>query len=152
MGGYGAKSNKVKGTHYTDTHDRKVTDKNSITVAEFYVNHGNYVAFLHEGTYSRADMSVDGHHVEVKGLSTLSPNEVEKQLRKAFKQVHGDRPRYPPETWREGKVIILSKHDSSLSETTILEKMQQGYEIAKRKNEVTALVEVWIRNKIYRLT
>lgn len=59
MGGYGAKSNKVKGTHYTDTHDRKVTDKNSITVAEFYVNHWNYVAFLHEGTYSRADLSVD---------------------------------------------------------------------------------------------
>lgn len=151
MGGYGARSNKVKGTHYTDTKGFKVRDNNAIEVAEYYVKQGKYVAFLHEGEHRRADLSVEGHHVEVKGLTTLAPNTIEKNLRKAFQQVHGDRQRYPPETWREGKVILLSRHDSSVSRKAILDAMRKGFEIAQRKGEITGKVEVWIRGKIYEL-
>ena len=84
MGGYGARSNKVKGTHYTDTKGFKVRDTNAIEVAEYYVKQGKYVAFLHEGEHRRADLSVEGHHVEVKGLTTLAPIQLKRILEKPF--------------------------------------------------------------------
>lgn len=151
MGGYGAGSTKVKGSHYTDTKGFKVSDKNAIEVAEYYIKQGKYVAFLHEGKHRRADLSVGGRHVEVKGLTTLSPSTIEKHLENAFQQVDGDRYRYPPKTWREGKVVLLSRHDSSVSRITILDAMRKGFESAQRKGEITGKVEVWIRGKIYKL-
>lgn len=152
MGGYGAKSTRSKGSHYQDTAGLKVDDSAVIEVAEYFINKGLYVAFLHpNGKDPRADLSVEGRHIEVKGLKTLSPNTIEPRISHAFEQVHGDDKRYPPETWREGKVVLLSQHDSKIPVETILHAMQEGYNIAKRKGNVTGKVELWIRGKIIEL-
>ena len=124
MGGYGGSSDKGKNKTYYDTGGHKVTDRNAITVAERYIDDGHYVAFLQEKEcQKRADLSVDGKHVEVKGLTTLNPDTVEGKLKHAFIQVDADNPRYPADTHREGKVIILSKHSADISESVIYEKV-----------------------------
>ena len=152
MGGYGASSGRIKGKCYYDTGGHKVTDKNAIAVAEKYIEDGKYVAFLQEKDgQPRADLSVDGVHVEVKGLTTLSPNTVCDKLEHAFKQIHGDDNRYPKETHREGKVVIYSRHSNEHSENTILEAMKAGYQEAKRKGYISGKLEVWIRGKIHKL-
>ena len=152
MGGYGGASGRIKEKCYYDTGGHKVTDKNAIEVAEHYINEGIYVAFLQEKPpKNRADLSVDGHHVEVKGLATLNPNTIESRLKHAFEQIHGDDYRYPPETHREGKVILLSRHDSTVPEAQILDAMRRGFLSAEHKGYVKGKLEVWIRGKIYML-
>ncbi len=152
MGGYGASSGKLKDKCYYDTGGHKVKDKNAIAVAEQYIAEGKYVAFLQEKkNQRRADLSVDGQHVEVKGLETMNPDNVEGKLKHAFEQIHGDDSRYPADTHRGGKVVILSKHDSSISEESIYEVMKQGFLSAERKGYVTGKLELWIRGKIYKL-
>jgi len=151
MGGYGGSSDRGKTKTYYDTGGHKVTDKNAITVAERYIDEGKYVAFLQEKEgQNRADLSVDGQHVEVKGLTTLNPDNVEGKLKHAFIQVDADNPRYPDDTHREGKVIILSKHSSDISEATVYEKMHAGFLSAEHKGYITGKVELWINGKIYK--
>lgn len=150
MGGYGASSERGKSKTYFDTGGNKVRDNNAIIVAEHYIDEGKYVAFLQEKEgQKRADLSVDGQHVEVKGLSTLNPDNVEGKLKSAFKQVYADNYRYPEDTHREGKVIILSKHESNVSESYIREQMYKGFQSAMRKGYITGKVELWIKGKIY---
>jgi len=150
MGGYGGSSDRGKEKTYRDTGGHKVTDKNAIFVGEHYIDEGKYVAFLQEKEgQNRADLSVDGQHVEVKGLSTLNPDNVEGKLKHAFIQVDADNPRYPAETHREGKVIILSKHPAGTDESLIYEKMYAGFLSAQHKGYVTGKVELWVNNKIY---
>ena len=152
MGGYGGASGNVKGKCYYDTGGHKVKDKNAIEVAEYYIRQGKYVAFLQEKMdQGRADLSVDGHHVEVKGLSTLKPNTVSEQLKNAFEQIHKDDYRYPANTLREGKVILLSRHSRSISESEIMHAMEEGYLMAKRKGYISGKLEVWINGKQYKL-
>ena len=98
----------------------------------------------------RADLSVDGQHVEVKGLSTLNPDTVENKIKHAFTQVDADNAKYPKETHISGKVILLSKHDHVVSEGTIYEKMYAGYLSAKNKGYVTGEVELWINGNVYK--
>ena len=75
MGGYGGASGRVKGKCYYDTGGHKVKDPNAIAVGEYYINLGHYVAFLQEvPNDNRADMSVEGVHVEVKGMSSTNPS------------------------------------------------------------------------------
>lgn len=152
MGGYGGiqGAEKEKNQPYKTTKGFKVKDKNAIEVAEYYINEGKYVAFLNENPpHHRADLSVEGHHVEVKGITTLKPNNIDKTLEKAFLQIHGDEYRYEPETYRSGKVILLSRHDKSISDEQIYEAMYKGYESAKRKGFITGGLEFWIRGKIH---
>ena len=87
---------------------------------------------------NRADLSVDGVHVEVKGLSTLSPNTIESKLRHAHKQIHGEHDRYNIETYHQGKIIIISK-------------MREGVSIAMKKGYLDEKVELWIGKDIYQL-
>ena len=151
MGGYGGASDKTKGKCYYDTGGNKVKDKNAIEVAEYYINQGKYVAFLQEKyTQRRADLSVEGQYVEVKGLTTMNPDNVEGKLKHAFTQIHGD-DTDSSERHKEGKVVILSKHDSSISEESIYQAMYKGYLSAEHKGYVTGKLEVWIRGKIYKL-
>ena len=152
MGGYGGALGRVKEKCYYDTGGHKVTDKNAIEVAEYYINEGKYVAFLQQKPPNRrADLSVEGQHVEVKGLETLNPNSVEKRLKRAFSQVHGDDAKYPPESHREGKVILLSRHGKDVSDERILVAVQKGFLSAKHKGYITGKLEVWINGKIYRI-
>ena len=153
MGGYGGQSNRLKEKCYYDTGGRKVTDKHAIEVAEYYIRHGKYVAFLREHQDgNRADLSVEGVHVEVKGITSLSLNGIEKTIKHAHKQVHGDDYRYPPETYRQGKIIFLSKHSAEVPTEKILEAMTGAVETAIRKGYLDEKVEVWIKGKIYTLT
>lgn len=152
MGGYGASSGRIKEKCYRDTGNNKVTDKNAIEVAEYYINQGKYVAFLKEKNgQRRADLSVEGHHVEVKGLSTMNPDTVESKLKHAFEQIIGDNFRYSPETYREGKVVILSKHSKDIPENAIIKAMKKGYLSAEHKGYVTGKLELWLNGKIYQL-
>lgn len=152
MGGYGGASERTKGKSYRDTGGHKVTDKNAITVAEHYIAEGKYVAFLQpkEGQ-PRADLSVEGQHVEVKGLSSMNPDTIEGKIKHAFEQIHGDDYRYPAETHREGKVVILSKHSKDFSESEVYCVIKKGFLSAEHKGYVTGKLELWINGKIYKL-
>ena len=85
MGGYGGASGRVKDKCYYDTGGHKVKDQNAVAVGEYYIKQGKYVAFLKEiPNENRADMSVEGVHVEVKGMSSPNPSQVAKNLKKGF--------------------------------------------------------------------
>ena len=152
MGGYGGASGKLKEKCYYDTGGHKVTDKNAIEVAEHYISEGKYVAFLQQRPPDKcADLSVAGQHVEVKGLKTLNPDNIEGRIRVAFEQIHGDDHRYSSEAHREGKVVLLSRHDKSIGDAQILDAMRRGFLSAEHKGYVTGKLEVWIRGTIYML-
>jgi hypothetical protein len=140
MGGYGASSSRNKDKGYLDTGGHKVTDSNAITVGEYYINNGEYVAFLQEKPgQKRADLSVGGVHTEVKGMSSTSTNKVANNIKEAFEQVSADNYRYPPETHRDGRVVILSKYTNiRIAYKTVF----GGYRKAKRLGYVQG--EVWL--------
>ena len=147
MGGYGGSSDKTKDKCYYDTGGHKVRDNNAITVAEAYIREGKYVAFLEtKQDQERADLSVDGVHTEVKGLTTLNPDKISERIIKANSQVQADNYKYPIDTHRQGKIILLSKHSRDTSHDTILIKMKDGLRKAQRTSQITAKVEVWIGN------
>lgn len=134
MGGYGSSSKRLKSNSYLDTGGHKVTDKNSIEVGEYFINKGYYVAFLQEKPgQKRADLSVEGIHTEIKGMSSLSTNKVANNIKEGFEQVSADDYRYPTETHRDGQIIILSKY-SNLK--TAYKFVYGGYRKAKSKGYV----------------
>ena len=122
-----------------------MTDKNAITVAEYYINEGKYVAFLQEKSgQERADLSVEGVHTEVKGLTTLSSDKIGKRIEKADSQVHADDSKYPADTNRQGKIILLSKHGSDIPKDKIIAKMKEGLHKAQKNGTIKSKVEIWI--------
>lgn len=149
MGGYGAGSNRGKSNVYYDTGGHKVTDKNAIAVGEYYIDHGHYVAFLQEKDgQKRADLSIDGMHTEVKGMSSTSTNKVANNIKEAFQQVEADNKHYPSDTHRPGKVVILSKYDNI---KTAYKTVFGGFRKAKSKGYVKGDVELMHKGKIYRI-
>lgn len=111
MGGYGGSSGRRKEKAYYNTGGHKVKDKNAITVGEYYINSGEYVAFLQEKpNQKRADLSVGGVHTEVKGMTSTSTNKVANNIKEAFEQTSADNYRYPSDSHRAGRVVILSKY------------------------------------------
>ena len=149
MGGYGGSSGGGKSTTYYDTGGHKVTDRNAITVGEYYIDRGHYVAFLQEKDgQKRADLSVDGIHTEVKGMSSTSTNKVANNINEGFQQVEADNKHYPAETNRPGKVVILSKY-SDLK--TAYKIVSGGFRKAKAKGYVKGDVVLMHKGKIYRI-
>lgn len=149
MGGYGGSSARGKSATYYDTGGHKVTDKNAITVGEYYIDRGHYVAFLQEKNgQKRADLSIDGVHTEVKGMSSTSTNKVANNINEGFRQVEADNKHYPASTNRAGKVIILSKY-SDLK--TAYKIVYGGFRKAKAKGYVKGEVELMHKGKIYRI-
>ena len=147
MGGYGGSGGRTKGKCYYDTGGHKVTDKNAIEVAEHYMNEGKYVAFLQQHPPNKsADLSVDGIHIEVKGMNSTKSNKVRNNIHEAFDQIEAGLARYPPNERRPGKVIILSRHDSFEDG---YKAVREGYQEAKRKGYVKGTVEFWYHGKIY---
>ena len=146
MGGYGGSSRKGKSSYYLDTGGKKVTDRNAILVGEYYIQQGNYVAFLQEKHgQKRADLSVEGIHIEVKGMTSTSTNKIANTIKEAFEQVSADDYRYPPSTNRPGKVVILLKH-SNVREG--YKSITGGFRKAKNKGYVSGQVELWYNEKI----
>lgn len=83
----------------------------------------------------RADLSVEGVHIEVKGMSSLSTNKVANNINEAFEQVNADNYRYPKESHRKGAVVILSKYsDIKIAYKTVF----GGYRKTKSKGFVEA--------------
>lgn len=149
MGGYGAGSDRGKSSVYYDTGGHKVTDRNAITVGEYYIEHGHYVAFLQEKAgQKRADLSIDGVHTEVKGMSSTSTNKVANNIKEAFQQVEADNKNYPPETHRPGQVIILSKYDNL---KTAYKAVSGGFRKAMSKGFVKGDVVLMYKGKLYRI-
>ena len=147
MGGYGGTSGRIKGKAYYDTGEHKVKDKNAIAVAEYYINKGEYVAFLQEKPgQKRADLSVGGIHVEVKGMSTTSTNKIANSIKEAFEQISADNYRYPPETHRDGRVVILSKHANIKTAYKII---YGGYRTAKARGYIKGEVWLMYNGKMY---
>ncbi len=149
MGGYGGSSGRIKEKAYYDTGGNKVTDKNAIMVAEYYINKGVYVAFLQEKRgQKRADLSVDGIHIEVKGMTSTSTNKVANNIKEAFEQINADNKRYSANTNKDGKVIILSKYNSI---KTAYKIVYGGYRKAKSKGYVKGDVELLHNEKMYKI-
>lgn len=152
MGGYGGASGRVKEKCYYDTGGHKVTDADAIRVAEKYIKEGKYVAFLKKrNDQLQADLSVEGVHVEVKGIESMNPDTIEGRIIHGFRQIVADNYRYPPETHREGKVVVLSKHDPSISRSDVINAITKAYNSALYKGEVTGKLEVWFGNDIVRI-
>lgn len=134
MGGYGGASGRKKENCYYDTGNHKVTDKNAIEVGKYFINHGQYVAFLQEKPPAkRPDLSVNHEFlVEVKGMTSLKPNKVTNNIREAFIQIAAEQSKYPPENKFPGRVVILSRYKNfedgySVVRTGYADAVRRGY-------------------------
>ena len=94
----------------------------------------------------RADLSVDGIHTEVKGMTSTSTNKVANNIQEAFEQVEADNYRYPSETHRDGQVVILSKYPDI---KTAYKAVFGGYRKAKNKGFVKGNVFLMHNGKMY---
>lgn len=149
MGGYGGRSGRKKDKVYYDTGGHKVRDQNAIAVGEYYINQGKYVAFLQEKSgQKRADLSVEGIHVEVKGMISTNTNKVANNIQEAFQQVEADNEAYPKETHRPGKVVILSKYPDI---KTAYKVVYGGFRKAKTLGYVKGDVELMHKGKMYKI-
>lgn len=147
MGGYGGTSGKVKDKCYRDSGNNKIKDKNAIEVAEHYLGEGSYVVFLQE-KYSRPDLLVDFNLlVEVKGIISLNPGQVSKQIEKASIQVDPELARYPEDKPKPAaKIVLISRHASFEAGWRAI---SEGYQEAKRKDQVHFQTEFWFHGEIH---
>ena len=150
MGGYGGASGKErrkKDGCYKDSEGDKVIDKNAIIAAEYYIDLGMYVVFLHEDEISRPDLLVDFEFlVEIKGLTSPNPSQISKQIRKASQQIEKEHSKYPEEERLPAKIVLISLHtDFEVGFHAITE----GYKEAKRKDYVHFKTELWINGEIH---
>ena len=146
MGGYGGSSGKEKNKTYYDTGGHKVKDSNAVTVAEYFIDK---VAFLQEKPpEKRADLSIEGVHTEVKGMSSLSTNKVANNIKEAFEQVAADNKHYNSDTHRDVQVIILSKYPDL---RTAYKTVWGGYRNAKGKGYVQGDVLLMHGGKLYKI-
>ncbi len=150
MGGYGGSSGRVKKKNdcYYDSQNKKVTDKNAIEVAEYYLKLGMYVVFLND-KYSRPDLLVDYELlVEVKGVTSPNPSQISKQLKKASRQIESEYSHVPEDKRLPAKImLILQQETFEIGYHAIFE----GYKEAKRKNQVHFEVEFLFQGKVYTL-
>lgn len=151
MGGYGGASGKdrrLKDGCYKDSHGDKVTDKNAIIAAEYYLKWGMSVVFLHEKPQEggRPDLLVDYEFLaEVKGVASLNPGQISKQLKHASKQISDELARRPEDKQLPGKIVLISLHESF---EVGFHAISEGYKEAKRKGQVHFQVEFWFNGEI----
>lgn len=150
-GGYGGisgKSKRNKDGCYYDSQNDKVTDRNAIIAAEFYLDLGMYVVFLHEkpGEGGRPDLLVDYEFLaEVKGIGSIKAGTIAKQIKHASKQISDELARRSEDEQIPGKIIILSLHETfEIGFRAVFE----GYKEAKRKNQVHFQVEFWFHGEV----
>lgn len=151
MGGYDGESGKARRKKegcYKDSQDDKVTDKNAIIAAEFYLEWGMYVVFLHEKPEEggRPDLLVDYEFLaEVKGIISTKAGTISKQIKHASKQISDELARRPEDKQLPGKIVIISFHESFEAGFKAVSK---GYQEAKRKGKVHIPVEFWFNGEI----
>lgn len=146
-GGYGGESGKEqreKDGCYYDSGNDKVTDKNAMIAAEYYLDLGMYVVFLHE-YYSRPDLLVDFNFLaEVKGIGSDKPGTISKQIKHASRQIENELAHRSEDDQVPAKIIIISSHASF---EIGFNAINEGYQEAKRKNQVHFPVEFWFRGE-----
>ena len=153
-GGYGDASGKArrkKDDCYKDSDDDKVTENNAIEVADYYIDWGMYVVFLHEKPEEkkgRPDLLVDYKFlVEVKGIFSTKANKISNRINEAFGQIEDEWSRYPEDKPKPpGKVIILSRHETF---EIGFRAFCEGYKEAKRKGFIRGEVEFWFHGEIH---
>lgn len=147
-GGYGGESGKAGRKAdgcYKDSGDEKVKEKSSIIAAEFYIDLGMYVVFLHQDNISRTDLLVNKKLlVEVKGVVSLNPGQISRQIKKASQQIESEHSKYPEDKRLPAKIVIISLHKSL---EIGFQAINAGYQEAKRKNQVHFPVEFWFRGE-----
>lgn len=151
MGGYGGASGKdrrKKDGCYYDSQKQKVTEISSIIAAEYYISFGIYVVFLHKSEIEkegRPDLLVDYKLlVEVKGVVSLNPSQISKQINHASKQISDELARRSEEEQLPGKIVLISSHETFEIGFRLI---NAGYQEAKRKNQVHFQVEFWFRGE-----
>ena len=150
-GGYGGESGKARRKTdgcYKDSQDDKVTDKNAIIAAEFYLEWGMYVVFLHEKPEEggRPDLLVDYEFLaEVKGIGSTKAGTISKQIKHASKQISDELARRSEDKQLPGKIVIISLHESF---DVGFKAVSEGYQEAKRKGQVHFPVEFWFNGEI----
>ena len=151
MGGYGGASGRNKGKDgcYYDSGNHKVNDPNAIAVAEYYMNLGMYVVFLQEkpGEGGRPDLLIDYEFfVEVKGIGSLKAGTISKQIKHASKQLSDEQARFSEGNQLPGKIVILSLHADFKAG---FKAVNDGYQEAKRKDQVHFQTEFWFNGEIH---
>ena len=146
-GGYGGESGKArrkKDGCYYDSGNDKVTDKNAMIAAEYYLDLGMYIVFLHE-YYSRPDLLVDFNFLaEVKGIGSDKSGTISKQIKHASRQIENELAHRSEDDQLPAKIIIISSHASF---EIGFDAINKGYQEAKRKNQVHFPVEFWFRGE-----
>ncbi len=149
MGGYGGASGKErrkKDGYYKDSHGYKVTEKSSIIAAEHYIKLVMYVFFLHQDDVRRPDLLVDYKLlVEVKGIISLNPGQISKQIKHANSQIESEHSKYPEDKRLPAKIVLISLHESF---EVGFHAISEGYKEAKRKDQVHFQVEFWFNGEI----
>ncbi|MBQ7198674.1 MAG: hypothetical protein IJS29_05370 [Selenomonadaceae bacterium] len=147
MGGYGGASGKArrkKDGCYYDSGNDKVTDRNAMIAAEYYLDLGMYVVFLHE-YYSRPDLLVDFNFLaEVKGIGSDKSGTISKQIKHASRQIDNELAHRSEDNQIPAKIILISLHSSF---EIGFNAINEGYQEAKRKNQVHFPVEFWFRGE-----
>ncbi|MBQ7705634.1 MAG: hypothetical protein IJT73_09450 [Selenomonadaceae bacterium] len=151
MGGYGGSSGRVKKKNdcYYDSKNKKVDEPHSIIVAEYYLNLGMAVVFLQEKPEEggRPDLLVDYEFfAEVKGIGSIKAGTIAKQIKHASKQISDEIARQSEDNELVGKIVILSKHADFEAG---FKAVYEGYQEAKRKNQVHFQTEFWFYGKIH---
>ena len=128
------------------TSSKKVTEKSSIIAAEYYVNLGMYVVFLHQDDVRRPDLLVDYNLlVEVKGVTSLNPGQISRQIKHANRQIESEHSKYPEDKRLPAKIVLISLHDSF---EVGFKAISEGYKEAKRKGQVHFQTEFWFNGEI----
>lgn len=152
MGGYGGSSGKARRLQdgcYYDSKGFKVREPNSVIVAEYYLDWGLSVVFLHEKPEEggRPDLLVDYEFlVEVKGIGSLKAGTIYKQIKHASQQITDEQSRLPEDRQLTGKIVILSLHANFEAG---FKAVNEGYQEAKRKNQVHFQTEFWFKGEIH---
>lgn len=151
-GGYGGASGKArrkKDGCYYDSHNYKVTEKSSIIAAEYYIDFGMYVVFLHKSEIEkegRPDLLVDYELlIEVKGVASLNSSQIAKQIKHASKQISDELDRRSEDEQLPGKIVLISLHESF---EIGFKAISEGYQEAKRKHHVHFQTEFWFKGEI----
>ena len=134
------------GAQYHDSHGDKVRDKNAIIAAEYYIGLGMYVVFLHQDDVKRPDLLVDYKLlVEVKGIISLNPGQISKQIKHANSQIESEHSKYPKDKRLPAKIVLISLNESF---DVGFNAISEGYKEAKRKDQVHFQTEFWFNEEI----
>ena len=82
---------------------------------------------------------------EVKGVVSLNPSQISRQIKHANSQIESEHSKYPEDERLPAKIVLISFHETFEAG---FQAINAGYQEAKRKNQVHFQVEFWFNGKI----